>query len=106
MVTTVPGDMFTEMRCAFSAERWRSNDSVWQSEEPLPSDALTARDMLTMATLDGAHVAGLEARTGSLTPGKQADVVVDRRIRSRHRADRRPDRDRGAVRPTPRTSTP
>ena len=32
--------------------------------------------MLTMATLDGAHVAGLEERTGSLTPGKQADVVV------------------------------
>ena len=32
--------------------------------------------MLEMATLDGAHVAGLEDRTGSLTPGKQADVVV------------------------------
>jgi cytosine/adenosine deaminase-related metal-dependent hydrolase len=32
--------------------------------------------MLKMATLDGAHVAGLEDRTGSLTPGKQADVVV------------------------------
>ena len=58
VVTTVPGDMFTEMRCAFAAERWRSNDSVWESEEPLPADALTARDMLTMATLDGAHVAG------------------------------------------------
>ena len=58
VVTTVPGDMFTEMRCAFAAERWRSNDSVWESEEPLPEDALTARDMLTMATLDGAHVVG------------------------------------------------
>jgi cytosine/adenosine deaminase-related metal-dependent hydrolase len=76
VVTTVPGDMFTEMRCAFAAERWLSNDSVWESEEPLPADALTARDILTMATLDGAHVAGLEDRTGSLTPGKQADVVV------------------------------
>jgi cytosine/adenosine deaminase-related metal-dependent hydrolase len=32
--------------------------------------------MLTTATLDGAHVAGLEDRVGSLTPGKQADVVV------------------------------
>ena len=76
VVTTVPGDMFTEMRCAFGQERWKSNDSVWESEEPLPSDALTARDMLTMATLDGAHVAGLENVVGSLTPCKQADVVV------------------------------
>lgn len=76
VVTTVPGDMFTEMRCAFAAERWRSNDSVWQSEDPLPDTALTARDMLTMATLDGAHVVGLGSRTGSLTPGKQADVVM------------------------------
>ncbi|MGZ5301021.1 MAG: amidohydrolase family protein [Actinomycetota bacterium] len=76
VVTTVPGDMFTEMRCAFAEERWKSNDSVWESEEPLPDDALTARDMLTMATLDGAHVAGLEGRVGSLTPGKKADVVV------------------------------
>lgn len=76
VVTTVPGDMFTEMRCAFAAERWKSNASVWESEEPLPENALTARDMLTMATLDGAHVVGLEDRTGSLTPGKQADVVV------------------------------
>ena len=76
VVTTVPGDMFTEMRCAFAAERWRSNDSVWKSEDPLPENALTARDMLTMATLDGAHVVGLESKTGSLTPGKQADVVM------------------------------
>jgi 5-methylthioadenosine/S-adenosylhomocysteine deaminase len=76
VVTTVPGDMFSEMRCAFGAERWRTNDSVWESEEPVPDTILTARDMLTMATLDGAHVAGLEERTGSLTPGKQADVVV------------------------------
>jgi 5-methylthioadenosine/S-adenosylhomocysteine deaminase len=76
VVTTVPGDMFTEMRCAFAAERWRSNDSVWKSEDPLPDETLTARDMLTMATLDGAHVVGLESKTGSLTPGKQADVVM------------------------------
>lgn len=76
VVTTVPGDMFSEMRCAFAAERWKSNDSVWASEELLPEDALTARDVLTMATLDGAHVVGLEDRTGSLAPGKQADVVM------------------------------
>jgi 5-methylthioadenosine/S-adenosylhomocysteine deaminase len=76
VVTTVPGDMFTEMRCVFAAERWRINDSVWESEAPVPDTMLTARDMLTMATLNGAHVAGLEDRTGSITPGKQADIVV------------------------------
>ena len=101
VVTTVPGDMFTEMRCAFAAERWKSNDSVWESEEPLPDDALTARDMLTMATLDGAHVAGLEDRTGSLTPGQAGRRRRDRRERPRDRAGHRPGRRRRAVPPTP-----
>jgi cytosine/adenosine deaminase-related metal-dependent hydrolase len=32
--------------------------------------------MLQIATLNGAHVAGLESVTGSLTPGKRADVVL------------------------------
>jgi 5-methylthioadenosine/S-adenosylhomocysteine deaminase len=32
--------------------------------------------MLEMATINGAVVAGLGDRTGSLTPGKKADVVV------------------------------
>src|SRR5215218_7258442 len=41
-----------------------------------PGDMLTARQMLEMATINGAHVAGVEDRTGSLTPGKQADVVL------------------------------
>jgi 5-methylthioadenosine/S-adenosylhomocysteine deaminase len=76
VVTTVPGDMFTQIRAAFGAERARVNALTWESGEPTPETMLTARDMLRMATLDGAHVAGVEDRTGSLTPGKQADVVV------------------------------
>jgi len=37
---------------------------------------LTARQMLEMATINGATVAGLGDRTGSLRPGKRADVVL------------------------------
>ena len=76
VVTTVPGDMFTEMRAAFGAERARVHETAYEPNEQVPKDVLTARQLLQMATLDGAYVAGLEDRTGSLTPGKKADVVV------------------------------
>ncbi|MGW6792088.1 amidohydrolase family protein [Streptomyces chartreusis] len=76
VVTTVPGDMFTQMRAAFGAERARVNADCWKANMPVPETMLTARQMLEFATLNGAHVAGVEDRTGSLTPGKRADVVV------------------------------
>jgi 5-methylthioadenosine/S-adenosylhomocysteine deaminase len=38
--------------------------------------ALTARDVLEMATIGGARVLGMEARIGTLEAGKQADVVL------------------------------
>ncbi|MGC5567705.1 amidohydrolase family protein [Streptomyces sp. FR-108] len=76
VVTTVPGDMFTQIRAAFGAERARVNAACWQADSPVPDTMLTARQLLEMATVNGAHVAGLEDRTGSLTPGKRADVVA------------------------------
>ncbi|MPZ60811.1 MAG: amidohydrolase family protein [Propionibacteriales bacterium] len=76
VVTTVPGDMFSQMRAAFGSDRARVNAECWQADEPVPETMLTARQMLEMATVNGAYVAGLEDRTGSLTPGKQADLVV------------------------------
>jgi cytosine/adenosine deaminase-related metal-dependent hydrolase len=75
VVTTVPGDMFTQIRAAFGAERARVNADCWQANMPVPDTMLTARQMLEIATVNGAHVAGLEDRTGSLTPGKRADIV-------------------------------
>jgi cytosine/adenosine deaminase-related metal-dependent hydrolase len=76
VVTTVPGDMFTQIRAAFGAERARVNADCWSANLPVPETMLTARQMLEIATRNGAHVAGLEDRTGSLTPGKRADVVA------------------------------
>ena len=75
VVTTVPGDMFTQIRAAFGAERARVNAVFWEKNEPAVG-LLTAQQMLEMATINGAHVAGLERVTGSLTPGKKADVVL------------------------------
>ena len=37
---------------------------------------MSTRDVIRYATVDGARVAGLGAVTGSLEPGKQADVIV------------------------------
>jgi cytosine/adenosine deaminase-related metal-dependent hydrolase len=76
VVTTVPGDMFTQIRSAFGTERARVNAECWQANVDIPENMLTARDMLEFATINGAHVAGLEDVTGSLTPGKRADVVL------------------------------
>jgi cytosine/adenosine deaminase-related metal-dependent hydrolase len=75
VVTTVPGDMFTQMRAAFGAERARVNAVYWERNEPA-AGLLTARQLLEIATVNGAHVAGLADRTGSLTPGKKADVIL------------------------------
>ncbi|WP_116952430.1 amidohydrolase family protein [Jiangella endophytica] len=76
VVTTVPGDMFTQMRAAFGGERARVNATSWTADTAVPETMPTARQMLEMATINGARVAGLDDRTGSLTPGKRADVVL------------------------------
>lgn len=75
VVTTVSGDLFCEMRAAFACERARANAVFWEKNEPAEG-LLTARQLLEMATVNGAHVVGREDRIGSLTPGKKADVVV------------------------------
>jgi len=61
-------DLFEEMRFALLMQR-----AVRQEV-----GVVTARDVLRMATLGGAEAMGLSAQTGSLTPGKRADLIAVR----------------------------
>lgn len=73
------GDMFTAMRLTLQHERNRWIMEELQKTGRRPQEMpLTARDALAWATINGARVAGLADRTGSLTPGKQADIVLIR----------------------------
>ncbi|MEV0184743.1 amidohydrolase family protein [Streptomyces sp. NPDC050625] len=66
---TAAGDMFTQMRAAYQAARYAHLSAR------IPSTA-TVRQTLHYATLSGARILGIAERTGSLTPGKQADLVI------------------------------
>ncbi len=76
VVTTVPDDMFSAMRALLSATRAVVNDRALKEGrivDPLP---LMATDVLEFATLRGAEACGLGHKTGSLTVGKEADIVL------------------------------
>jgi 5-methylthioadenosine/S-adenosylhomocysteine deaminase len=61
-------DMFDEMRLAATLQSVR-----------LEPGALSARDVVWMATREGARAIGLDAEIGSIEPGKRADLIlVDR----------------------------
>jgi 5-methylthioadenosine/S-adenosylhomocysteine deaminase len=69
-------DLFSEMRLALAAERSRANAATLARGEQVPTVALHQRDMLRLATIDGARVWNLQDEIGSLTAGKQADITV------------------------------
>lgn len=78
VVTSTGGDMFAQMKFMLQAERSRINETILQRSEMPEKLPLTAREVLSFATIDGARALGLEHKVGSLTPGKQADVVLIR----------------------------
>lgn len=78
VVTTVPGDMFTQMRFMFASDRLLSHEAAFAAGNEEEPRLLTSREVLEFATVEGARVCGLQDRTGSLTPGKRADLVVIR----------------------------
>lgn len=70
-----PGDMFAQMRAAISIQHATHFDLKLAGKGHLPH-LLSTRDVIRYATVDGARVAGLGSVSGSLEPGKQADVLV------------------------------
>ena len=79
VATTTSADQFTQMHAILGSERGRKHQEAWDAD----LDGLTAspglidsRQVLSWATLGGAEVAGIADRTGSLTPGKKADIVI------------------------------
>jgi cytosine/adenosine deaminase-related metal-dependent hydrolase len=68
--------MFSAMRALIAGTRLVVNMKALEERkivDPLP---LTSRDVLEFASLQGAKACGLDHKTGSLTPGKEADIVL------------------------------
>jgi cytosine/adenosine deaminase-related metal-dependent hydrolase len=75
----VGGDMFTVARMAMASQRAFDNAESKATQNKLPdTSTITAREALAWITIEGAKMLKQESRIGSLTPGKQADVVLIR----------------------------
>lgn len=70
-------DMFTQMRCVLLTQRMQATQRRYAHDPAAPA-FISNHDVLEFATARGADAVGLGAVTGTLTPGKQADIVAIR----------------------------
>jgi 5-methylthioadenosine/S-adenosylhomocysteine deaminase len=70
-----PGDMFAQMRATISMQHALVFDRKLAGKAGLPK-LMTTRDVIRFATSEGARAAGLGDVTGSIEPGRRADIVV------------------------------
>jgi 5-methylthioadenosine/S-adenosylhomocysteine deaminase len=76
IVPAVGGELFTQLRFILQTQRMLDHQAAQQSGTPLTSLPVTTRDVLPYATTHPAASLGLADEIGSLTPGKQADVIL------------------------------
>jgi 5-methylthioadenosine/S-adenosylhomocysteine deaminase len=77
--TNMTTDPFSLMRGAFCLQRALANDLGHAISNPdglAVPQLVTARQVIEMATIAGAAGSGLLHKVGTLTPGKEADIVV------------------------------
>jgi len=73
----VGADLFTCMRLTLQHERNRAIVEALAKTGSRPRRSpLTCRDALSWVTTGAARIAGLDDHIGSITPGKQADIVL------------------------------
>jgi cytosine/adenosine deaminase-related metal-dependent hydrolase len=72
---TVSMDMFGIMRTAFNLQRLHVQQRQRRGEENVPP-RLTCREVLEFATIEGARCANVDGKVGTLTPGKDADLLL------------------------------
>ncbi|HEX7783171.1 MAG TPA: amidohydrolase family protein, partial [Sphingobium sp.] len=72
---TMTADPFTQMRSAMTLQRAFINERALRGDSEVP-DMVTSRDAIRFATIEGAKGLKLDRKIGSLTPGKDADILL------------------------------
>src|SRR5271170_466164 len=75
--TAFGSDLFGEMHALFGQQRSAMRYRRFRGEAGVPAP-ISVEAVLKAATVNGARAAGLESEIGTLTPGKQADIVMVR----------------------------
>jgi 5-methylthioadenosine/S-adenosylhomocysteine deaminase len=75
--TAFGSDLFGEMHALFGQQRSAMRYRRFRGEQDVPAP-ISVKAVLEAATVNGARAAGLQTAIGTLTPGKQADIIMVR----------------------------
>jgi 5-methylthioadenosine/S-adenosylhomocysteine deaminase len=75
--TAFGSDLFGEMHALFGQQRSAMRYRRFRGEKDVPAP-ISVKAVLEAATVNGARAAGLQTAIGTLTPGKQADIIMVR----------------------------